>query len=347
MPTAAPDSVVVLRFSAVGDVILTAAALAALKKAWPTTRVVFVTKARLTCLVADNPNVDAVVGLEVGEGVRSLAARLGPERPGAVLDLHAKLRSAALRALLRAPRTVVWRKRPRWQTIKVRLRLGQHRAHGLVADRYHQAVEALVGAPLAFGELRFFVSPDARARLTEMLEETGLDRARPLIGMAPGSMWATKRWPLERFAALATRALEAGAQVVLSGSAEEAEVTAAVRALAPGVVDLAGKIGLGDLGAFVDCCTAFVANDSGPMHLSRALGVPTLAIFGSTDPAQFDFTGHALLFAGIPCAPCSLYGRRKCPLGHFRCMQTLAVDEAWRALSGLLAGPRRVAWVRG
>ena len=80
----------------------------------------------------------------------------------------------------------------------------------------------------------------------------------------------------------------------------------------------------------------FVANDSGPMHLARALGVPTLALFGSTDPGMFDFTGHHVLFAGVPCSPCSFFGRRRCPRGHFRCMLDLDVDCAWAALEPLL-----------
>src|SRR2546430_12033461 len=88
--------------------------------------------------------------------------------------------------------------------------------------------------------------------------------------------------------------------------------------------------------------TAFVANDSGPMHMARALGVPTLAIFGSTDPAMFDFAGHAMLFAGVECAPCSFFGRSRCPRGHFRCMLDLSEERAWEALAPLLRAGRRL-----
>ena len=84
----------------------------------------------------------------------------------------------------------------------------------------------------------------------------------------------------------------------------------------------------------------FVANDSGPMHMARALGVPTVALFGSTDPGQFDFTGHAALFVGLTCSPCSLYGKRRCPLGHFRCMRELGVDRVYAAARALAAAPR-------
>jgi ADP-heptose:LPS heptosyltransferase len=76
------------------------------------------------------------------------------------------------------------------------------------------------------------------------------------------------------------------------------------------------------------------------MHIARALGVPTLAFFGSTDPSMFDFAGHEMLFAGVPCSPCSFFGRRRCPRGHFRCMLDLDEERAWGALAPLLRAGR-------
>lgn len=343
----APTSLLVIRFGAVGDIILTAPALAAVKRAWPTTRLLFATKSRLACLVADNPNVDAVIGLERAESFARYRARLAAERPTVILDLHDKLRSAALRWLLPAERTVVWEKRPRLAGLKARLGLGLYRTDTLHAARYHAAVEELVGSSLPRGELRYFLNEAARAMAEAHLQAAGIDLSRPLVGMAPGAVWETKRWPADRFAELARLALGAGLQVVLSGSREEAPLTAAIAAQAAGAVDLAGKVGLAELGALVDRCRAFVANDSGPMHLSRALGVPTLALFGSTDPRQFDFAGHALLFRGIECAPCSLYGRARCPRGHFRCMLEISAADAFAALTQLVAGPARVPYLHG
>ena len=330
-----------------GDIILTASALHALKQAWPQTRVLVATKARFSCLLRDDPHVDEVIGLEAGESFAHFRSRLAKLRPGAILDLHNKLRSAGLRWLLSVDRKVVWHKRPLLQGLKVRLGLGPYHAAPLLADRYHAAVEELVGLRLPPGELRFFVRDEARARVRALLEQVGIDLSRPIVGMAPCAMWQTKRWPPERYAELAARCLRAGKQVVLSGSADEADVTRMIAAQAPKIVDLAGKVSLADLGAFIDLCSVFVANDSGPMHLSRALGVPTLAFFGSTDPAQFDFSGHALMFVGLECSPCSLYGRARCPKGHFRCMLDLGVDRAFEALMRIAAGPARVPRVRG
>jgi heptosyltransferase-2 len=257
-----------------------------------------------------------------------------------VLDLHGKIRSKILRALMPGVRKVVWHKRDFRDTLPVKLGLRPYHASMLFADRYHAAVEQVVGRDLPRGKLRYFLGPEDVAEADRAMRAAGLDPARPLLGLSPGANWETKRWPVERFAGLARRALAQGVQVAVQGSASEAPLGALVAQLAPGTVDLCGKLDLRGLGGFISRCAAFAANDSGPMHMARALGVPTLALFGSTDPGMFEFTGHRLLFAGVECAPCSFFGRRRCPRGHFRCMLDLDEDRAWSALQPLLRAGR-------
>jgi lipopolysaccharide heptosyltransferase II len=330
-------TVLVLRFSAVGDVVLTAPAIHALRTAWPDARIVYAVKQRLSHLVEHNPNVDEVIALREGEGPLAYARRLRAARPSVVLDLHGKIRSKILRALLPGVPKVVWHKRDVRDTLPVKLALRPYRASMLFAHRYHAAVETVVGRELPKGKLQYFLGPDDLAVADAALRASGIDPGRPLVGLSPGANWATKRWPVERFAGLARRALERGLQVAVQGSASEAQFGAAIAQLAPGAVDLSGKLDLRGLGGFIARCAAFVANDSGPMHMARALGVPTLAVFGSTDPTMFDFRGHEVLFAGVSCAPCSFFGRRRCPRGHFRCMLDLSEERAWAALSPLLS----------
>src|SRR5947208_7539404 len=334
-------TVLVLRFSAVGDVVLTAPAIAALREAWPDARIVYAIKERLAHLVEHNPNIDEVIALRDGEGPFSYASRLRAARPSVLLDLHGKIRSRILRALLPGVPKVVWHKRDFRDTLPVKLALRPYRASMLFADRYHAAVEEMVGRPLPKGKLQYFLGPEDLAVADGALRKAGLDPGRPLLGLSPGANWATKRWPAERFSGLARRALERGVQVAVQGSTREADLARTVVQHAPGTVDLSGKLDLRGLGGFIARCAAFASNDSGPMHMARALGVPTLAFFGSTDPSMFDFRGHEMLFAGVACAPCSFFGRRRCPRGHFRCMLDLTEDRAWGALEPLLSvGPR-------
>lgn len=330
----------VLRFSAVGDVVLTSPAIDALRAAWPGARIVYAVKERLAHLVEQNPAVDEVIALRDGEGPLGYARRLRAANPTAVLDLHGKIRSRILRALLPGVRKVVWHKRDFRDTLPVKLALRPYHSSMLFADRYHAAVEELVGRSVPRGRLGYFLGADDVKEARTALLAAGIDPARPILGLSPGANWETKRWPAERFAGLARRALQEGMQVAVQGSASESVLGKLVAQLAPGTVDLSGKLDLRALGGFISLCAAFVANDSGPMHIARALGVPTLAVFGSTDPAMFDFTGHQLLFAGVECSPCSFFGRRRCPRGHFRCMLDLDEERAWGALRPLLRAGR-------
>lgn len=337
----APATVALLRFSALGDVVLTSPAVEALKTAWPRTRLLFVVKERLQHVVAHDPHVDEVVPLRQGESPLSLARRLRALRVQAVLDLHNKIRSKLIHAAFPEVPWVVWHKRDLRDTIPVKLGWRPYRAAMPFTDRYHHAVEELVGRELPRGKLSYFPGPRDLAEGQRILREAGIDPARPLIGISPGANWATKRWPAERFGELAARALAAGLQVAVQGSDDERPVVEAVCERAPGAVNLAGKLSIPALGGLIASCTAFLANDSGPMHMARGLGVPTLAFFGSTDPRMFDFQGHAVLFAGVACSPCSFFGRSECPKGHFQCMLDLTVDKAWDALQPLLDGNRR------
>jgi heptosyltransferase-2 len=222
----------------------------------------------------------------------------------------------------------------------VKLLLRPYHSSMLFADRYHAAVEDLVGRKVPRGRLSYFFGPDDVSRADAVLQAFGVSLNRPLLGLSPGANWETKRWPAERFAGVARRALAAGVQVAVQGNDAEGSLGRLIASEAPGAVDLCGKLDLKALAGFISRCTAFVANDSGPMHIARALGVPTLAFFGSTDPTMFDFTGHEVMFAGVECSPCSFFGRRRCPRGHFRCMLDLTEDRAWDALAPLLRTSR-------
>jgi lipopolysaccharide heptosyltransferase II len=323
-------------------VVLTAPALDALRAAWPRTRILVAVKERLAHLLAHNPNVDEVIELRHGEGPFAFAHRLRDKHPGAILDLHNKIRSKLLRWQLRGIPAVVWHKRDFRDTLPVKLALRPYHASMRLADRFHAAVEQLVGRELPRGKLRYFLGPHDRDAADAVLRAHGVDPEQPLLGISPGANWETKRWPAERFGALARRVLAAGLRVAVQGSESEAPLGKIIAREAPGAVDLCGKLDLPALGGFISRCSAFAANDSGPMHMARALGVPTLAVFGSTDPAMFDFAGHAVLFAGVECAPCSFFGRARCPYGHFRCMLELSEERAWDALAPLLRAGRRL-----
>lgn len=331
--------VLVLRFGAVGDIVLAGGAVGALRTAWPDAHVCFVTRGTFAAVAAALPGVDEVVALEPGESLRTLARRASGGGLAGVLDLHTSLRSLAFRFWLPRAPTGVWRRRSRWHDLLVRLTITRMQNPMTVAARYHAAVEALVGGTVAAGRLGLRVAPAARAGIEALLTRKGVAVGATRVVLIPGANWATKRWPAERFAQLARRCVAEGAVPVLVGGPGEGALTAEVCAAAPGAVDLGETVSLAELPALLAGSSAVVAHDSGPMHMARALRIPTLAVFGSTDPTPFDFRGHAVHAAPPPCAPCHPYGRASCPRGHLRCLTALAAEPAEPLLLRLLAAP--------
>src|SRR5262249_7984564 len=208
-----------------------------------------------------------VLELRGGEGPISFARRIREKGPGAVLDLHNKIRSKLLRWQLRGVPSVVWRKRDFRDTLPVKLALRPYHASMRLSDRYHSAVEELVGRPLPRGTLRYFLGPHDAPPADEVLRSHGLDPRRPLLGLSPGANWETKRWPAERFAGLARRALSAGMQVAVQGSRSEARLGQLIAREAKGAADLTGQLDLPALGGFISRRSAFAANAPGPQAL--------------------------------------------------------------------------------
>jgi heptosyltransferase-2 len=335
--------VMVLRFSSAGDVLLTAPALRALRAHWPRCHITFVTRTAFAPLVIRQPHIDSVVAVPRRLSLWSIYKMLAAYSPQLILDLHGSLRSRLLCLLLRPQRSVAWHKRDLSQTLGQRL--GGARAVGKqqMVARYHAAVQRLTGATLCAQPLRYQVPEAAQAQADAYLEAQNIDLSRPLVGISPGAQWATKRWPVAYFAEVISWLQARHVQVILTGSPEERPLHLAVQRLVPQAASLAGCGDLAVLGGFLARCTAVVANDSGPMHLARALQVPTVAIFGSTDPRQFDFTGHAVLYSALDCAPCTFYGRAACPRGHLRCLTSIAPGQVTAVLARWLGDKQLIS----
>ena len=160
----------------------------------------------------------------------------------------------------------------------------------------------------------------------------------PIVAVAPGARWATKRWPAERFAAVADALARDGHRIVLCGGPPDRDAFAAFRAAARSKVaaDLS-FLPLDALAAALARVRLLVACDSGPVHLATAVGTPVLAIFGPTSATRWGppAPGRALSLS-LACAPCSNHGGDYCPEGHHRCLRDLAPEAVLAASRELL-----------
>jgi heptosyltransferase-2 len=187
-------------------------------------------------------------------------------------------------------------------------------------------------------------APESITRIRALLSSKEIGDQDLLVGLSPGAAYGpAKRWPVERFAAIANRAIrEWGAKVVVVGTEKEKDLgETLVSAAAPGTFNACGMTGLGDALALIKRCRMFVSNDSGLMHVAAALQVPTVAIFGSTDSVA---TGPRSRNARIvkqdmECSPCL---KPECPVGY-RCLLAVQPEDVWRTMEELRAqSPERL-----
>ena len=185
------------------------------------------------------------------------------------------------------------------------------------------------------------------ASVNALLLAHGVTRNQSLIVLAPGSVWATKRWPT--YDALAATIASTGElrshRVAIIGTAGDAALAEAIsnalhRTGAEAPVDATGKLSLLASAALIQRAVAIVTNDSAPLHLASAMGTPTVALFGPTVPA-FGFGSlspqHTELGVTLPCRPCHAHGPQTCPLGHWKCMRELSPASVAASIVSLRA----------
>ena len=330
------SSFLLVRFSSIGDVLLTTPLVRALRARHPDARLVFVTKRAMAPLVAANPHLNDVVVLEPGESVRALARRLAALHPTRGLDLHGSLRSTALRLLV----PCAWRgynKRKIARGLLISTKIDLYGRRVPVAERYFEAARGLdvVPAPGA-APPEFFLDADARTRLDRWIADRGLSGA-PLAVLAPGAAHATKRWPIERWVDLAARMRANGYAPVVVGGAEDRP---GVEPLTAQAVIVAGEFSLQETGALLARARVLVSGDTGVMHMATGVGTPVVALFGPT-VQQFGFFPYSpratVLERRLECRPCSAMGGERCPMGHHRCLNDIATEEVVQAVARLVA----------
>lgn len=177
-----------------------------------------------------------------------------------------------------------------------------------------------------------------KAEAEKLFAAAGLSGRKPVVAFATGTVWPTKKWPVESYVKLGRDIVNSGmAQVVVIGGSEDVSGTAPF-AVEPAIVNLTGRTSLRQLPAVLERCSVLVAGDTGPLHAAMALGVSVVALFGPTAENQFEFgSGDRCLVTHLACRPCRPHGSLRCPEENWRCMPDITVQSVKRAVTELLA----------
>lgn len=343
---ARPRRILLAQTSFLGDVILTTPLARRLRQGFPESEVWWLVRPDAVPLVAPLAGSERVIafdkrGADAGlPGTVALSRRLRAQGFDVAIGVQRSLRTALLLALARIPLRIGFAGSPgAWLYHRRVPKSGAHARDRLLALA---APLGLASDPAPAPELA--VDPATARAIEEQLRAGGVAATDRIAVVAPGSAWATKRWPATHFADAARELLPSRVdRVVVIGGAGDGELAATIASRLPTgtVVDLTGRTDLAGMVAVVARATVVLANDSGPAHAAGALGVPVVAVFGPTVPEQgFSPLGPAVRVVGraLGCRPCSRHGGAVCPIGTHECMLDLAPRVVVEAAADLLPG---------
>ncbi len=340
----------------VGDTVMAIPALEAVRCVRASDEICILARPAVADLFSGQPFVDRILPYDFRGrhrgwfGREKLAGELRKEKFGVAVLLQNAFDAAWLAWRAGIPERVGYARDARGPLLTKAISVP--RAGEIPKHESHYYLELLhragwIEAARTIPAIRLHVTEAARSAAEATLRSAGARENSWRCAIAPGASYgAAKCWPPERFALLADRLIsECSADVIFFGTPGETEVAARIRAnMKHRAISLVGETSMRDLPALFACCSGFIGNDSGAMHVAAAAGLPVIGIFGSTDPegtapVTERFT---LIRETVSCSPCFL---RRCPVDH-RCMMRIAVDSVFAAAMRIANTPNHLP-VRG
>ncbi len=324
--------ILVIRFSSIGDIVLTTPVVRCLKSQLPEAEICFLTKPQFTDLVAHNPHIDKCFYLK--ENLSDTIAELKKESFDFVIDLHHNIRTLAVKQALGVPSRAFNKLNvAKWLLVNTRLNLLPN-TH--IVDRYMKTVKHL-GVVNDQKGLDFFIPNSEQVLMAELAPS----HAGGFVAVVIGAKHNTKKLPVEKIIALCK---EIDKPIILVGGKEDqVEGEAISSASGENVINACGKLSLLGSASVLRQALVVVTHDTGMMHIAAALRRPVVSVWGNTVPAfgMYPYMpGNEsksvwIENKGLQCRPCSKIGYNQCPKQHFKCMQDLDVKHISEEVSRL------------
>ena len=339
--------ILLIKLSAIGDVVQTLPALEAIKKLYPASEITWIVEEAAADILEGHPLIDrvlvsrrkALTGMlkhprTFMRGLRSIIGffrELRADHYDLAVDFQGLLKSGILIGLARAKRKIGFDRTREFSYLFLNERLPAYDLEKHALERYLDVARYLGAhdpAPTCTLPIEYEIS--RMRQRTADIKEAG----RPLVVINPVARWKTKLWRESSFAELADRlVLEKKAAVIFTGSAADRDVNQRIIAkMKQPAENWAGETSLKELAALAALSDLFITTDTGPMHLAAATGAKVLALFGPTAPWRTGpyGTSAVIVRTGIECSPCF---KRKCE-DNVRCMEGISVEHVMSKIAG-------------
>lgn len=344
-----PANILIVKLSAIGDVVHTLPFLEVLKGRFPVSHIDWLVEEDASQIVEGHPALEKVIVsrrkswqkrllkggrfISVFEEIFGFLKELRSRNYDLVIDLQGLLKSGILVGLSKGKRKIGMAGSREGSGIflnepPVPVSYEQH-----AIDRYLQ-VAGYLGCDLSSWDGNIPVSESAGKFVDKFLKDRGLNQTN-LVAVNPVAKWKTKLWKPERFAELSDRICQdLGCEVIFTGSLEDREtIRGIIERMKKKPLILAGEIGLKELACLYGRSRVLVTTDTGPMHIAAAAGCKVVAIFGPTDPVRTGpcGMGHRVVKADTACSPCF---KKSCE--HIICMEDIEVERVYQSVREIL-----------
>jgi heptosyltransferase-2 len=335
-----PRKILIIRLSSIGDIILTTPVYRIVKKFSPYTEIHVITKQTYGELLSWSPYIDKLFLFNPQnnrEELKRWRDKIKREKYDFIADLHNNFRSHYLTADYPSKNVSRLKKYKKERFILVHFKKNLYKVIRSVPQRYIDVFRRWELRDDGQG-LEIFWPEEVEKKI-----EKFFPGMMGFIAVAPDAAFATKQWPLERFAEAASllHRRSGKAIVVIGGEVGEEKKMKLRELLDIPFMDLRGKLSLLESIYLLSKASLLITNDSGPLHMAGSVKTPVVAIFGSTvkELGFFPYQNRyrVLEVKDLSCRPCSHIGRKKCPRRHFRCMTEISTEQVVEAARQLLA----------
>ena len=313
--------ILIIRFSSIGDIVLTTPVIRCIKQQKPDTEIHYLTKRSFKSILEHNPYITKIHHIE--EGLKEVIEDLKKENFDVVVDLHNNIRSLQIRMALGKPSTT-FKKLNLKKWLLVNFKINKMPATHIV-DRYMDAVKSY-GVKNDQKGLDFFIAQQDEVNISSL----PLSHQNGYIGFVIGAKHFTKQLPTEKIISICKKI---NRPIILLGGKEDAERAAVIETVVgSSICNACGKYNLNQSASLIKQAIKIISHDTGLMHIAAAFKKEIVSVWGNTVPA-FGFTPYLpdtrskiVEVENLSCRPCSKIGYKKCPKGHFKCM--MLIDES-------------------
>lgn len=327
-----PKKILVFQTAFLGDVILTLPMIQILQQRFPAATIDVVTTPKASELLQHHPAIATIIQYDKRRsqkgllGILSLSKQLRHRKYDVAIVPHRSFRTAMVIALSGIKERICFSTASGSFLYN---HVVKYKKHDHEIERNNALLEPL-GIEVQHKELpKLHPSQTEKQIINKFLFEREILQQEKMIAIAPGSVWNTKRWLLERFAELASMIANDGFEVLIIGGKEDSELGKAIVETAKNkkIHDATGALSLLESAELIGRCKILITNDSAPLHLGVAMTTPVIAVFGATVP-EFGFAPYGekdivVETKGLLCRPCAIHGGNVCPIGTFECMKKI------------------------